>query len=510
MIGLWDPLILPLSTYACTIGVANGYTTFDERPILWKVRDISDARQQLVHTTDSPYDYIGVRSENGPVFMGLNEVGVASGNSVVTTEGGSNTNAAVQHHILRNYNSLDQIRNYWLSEVSGGTCNASGCFPFIDSEGNAVIFEVHRSEWVLEYNSMNTNRQEQGKLGFVVRANEFHQQTDGTDDLSIGGRYASGDFNVSGLVDIDMLSAKTVIQGNDDPNTGFEFVRYGPGRDLASISRSTNQSTMMVHGTAPGEDPALAVMWVILGQSNYGIAIPTWVCVTNIPSWLSSGDMYDRAKSLYTKGDEQATQNSVFPVEAYMFDVVENTLLPHWRAHGAAEVDTMERIEYQMAKDAYSLLDCLDNTQSDNLAPNVDFNAFPDYLTLDFTHTADDTDGSVVAVQWNFGDNQTSFDPSPSHTYTAAGTYLVSCTVTDDDGVSITAWRYYVVPIECDIAGDNKVDLSDFAVLSSNWLKLDCREPLWCDGADLDRSSVVDITDLLLFVRKCLFFDPEN
>ena len=143
IIGLWVSLILPLPAHACTIGVANGYATSDGRPILWKVRDTSDARQQLVHTTDSPYDYIGVRSEGGPVFMGLNEAGVASGNSVVTTEGDSPTNWQVQHYILRNYNNLDQIRDYWLSEVNAGTCNASGCFPFIDSAGNAVIFEVN-------------------------------------------------------------------------------------------------------------------------------------------------------------------------------------------------------------------------------------------------------------------------------------------------------------------------------------------------------------------------------
>src|SRR5262249_11564342 len=45
-----------------------------------------------------------------------------------------------------------------------------------------------------------------------------------------------------------------------------------------------------------------------------------------------------------------------------------------------------------------------------------------------------DADGTVVSYAWTFGDGQTGSGAQPTHSYAAAGTYLVRLTVTDDDG----------------------------------------------------------------------------
>jgi hypothetical protein len=50
-----------------------------------------------------------------------------------------------------------------------------------------------------------------------------------------------------------------------------------------------------------------------------------------------------------------------------------------------------------------------------------------------------DEDGSIVAYDWDFGDGSTGTGATPSHTYTAAGEYTVSLTVTDNDGLVDTA-----------------------------------------------------------------------
>jgi len=439
-------ILIASTSQACTIGVANGVVTVDGRPILWKNSDETlepDVVDYLART-DNTYSYITPHGLNNYIVMGLNETGVATGNTLVSTPA-QLANAKLQVNVLKNYHSIDKIRDYIDSEVNGGgTCNATGCFPFIDAMGNAFVFEVFRNNWFREYDALDPDRVAQGLYGFVVRANEFHNRTDGTDDTSItGGRYESCVYNVLGLIGLDILSVKTIIQGNAGPNSGYELIRYGPGRSLATIARdSWNKSTEIIHGVAPCEDPALATMWVVIGQANYGIAVPTWERVSNVPQCLNNGDMYYRANSLYGKGNEMTVQASVFPAEAHMIDVVTDVLLPHWRSEGVPSAAEMTRIEHRMTNDAYSLLDCLDNVQSNNKAPTIDINAVPNGLGVDFQLTAADSDGTIQNIEWNFGDDQNSTQASPSHTYDQGGTYLVSCTVTDDDGVSISDWMY--------------------------------------------------------------------
>ena len=73
-----------------------------------------------------------------------------------------------------------------------------------------------------------------------------------------------------------------------------------------------------------------------------------------------------------------------------------------------------------------------------NAPPVANFSAAVSGLSVNFSDSSSDADGSIVSRSWNFGDGSTSTATSPSKTYAAAGTYTVTLTVTDDDGASNT------------------------------------------------------------------------
>ena len=77
-----------------------------------------------------------------------------------------------------------------------------------------------------------------------------------------------------------------------------------------------------------------------------------------------------------------------------------------------------------------------DGSGSGNIPPSADFSYTTTDLTVDFTDESSDSDGSVDAWSWDFGDFSTSTEQNPSHTYAASGTYNVSLTVTDNDGAT--------------------------------------------------------------------------
>lgn len=60
-------------------------------------------------------------------------------------------------------------------------------------------------------------------------------------------------------------------------------------------------------------------------------------------------------------------------------------------------------------------------------------------LLVSFTDTSRDPDGNIASRSWNFGDNTTSTSQNPTHTYSAAGTYTVTLTVTDNTGQTNSA-----------------------------------------------------------------------
>ena len=111
-----------------------------------------------------------------------------------------------------------------------------------------------------------------------------------------------------------------------------------------------------------------------------------------------------------------------------------------------------------------------DNTlycfESPNTAPQAGFSYSPQiphsFEIISFTDTSQDTDGTIVNWDWDFGDGTASTTQHPQHYYTNDGNYTVTLTVTDDYGD--TAFKGVVLrvfnlpPLATDDAVDTLMD----------------------------------------------------
>jgi len=385
--------LIAATGYPCTVGTISGQVTTDGRPIVFKVRDITEARQQLVYVYKTPYNYVGVKSEGGQVAMGLSESGMAGGNSLVYN-GFYPPNKTLLDYVLKTFTSLSDARSYLFN-----TREYSGNFPFIDSDGAAILYELYLTKWRANYTATYPTRKDQGLWGWVVRANEFHYNPDDTDNTSIGGRYKIGSDIVGQLYDADNLNIKSILK---------TLIR-------SSVTRYATMSATVTQGVKSYEDPALSTMWTILGNPNYSVAVPVWV--VGVPPELN-GPMYDAAKSL----SSIYVKPYILDFESHIINQVDY-LLNDWRRNGVRD---QQRVEHQIAKDGYSLLRSLKNTV--NYAPDVSFSVSGNQYYLSAPEG--------VSVKWNFGD-YISYQRNP--VYNASG--LVSVTVTQN-GISQTAWKY--------------------------------------------------------------------
>jgi parallel beta-helix repeat protein len=107
-----------------------------------------------------------------------------------------------------------------------------------------------------------------------------------------------------------------------------------------------------------------------------------------------------------------------------------------------------------------------------NVGPTASFSFFSPFLpkindTIRFSDASIDTDGTLVSWRWDFGDEATSSVRNPVHNYSVGGTYKVSLSVVDNDGVSDTATEYLTIYISTSPGEDlQKSPLFDYLIFT--------------------------------------------
>ena len=80
-----------------------------------------------------------------------------------------------------------------------------------------------------------------------------------------------------------------------------------------------------------------------------------------------------------------------------------------------------------------------------NNSPTASITSSCDNLDCDFGAIANDSDGEIASIDWEFGDGGTATGASAAHSYLSSDTYTVSLTVTDDDNASTTVTQSLTV-----------------------------------------------------------------
>ena len=114
----------------------------------------------------------------------------------------------------------------------------------------------------------------------------------------------------------------------------------------------------------------------------------------------------------------------------------------------------------------------IESTPPSNQPPVANFTFSPSSPTVGQTITFDasssyDPDGTITSYQWVFGDGTTASGVTVQHSYSSAGTYTVTLTVTDDDGLQASISKQLSVSAG-ETAPDNVDDTKEQIVSKYN------------------------------------------
>ncbi len=102
-----------------------------------------------------------------------------------------------------------------------------------------------------------------------------------------------------------------------------------------------------------------------------------------------------------------------------------------------------------------------------NQPPVANFTTAITGLSVQFTDSSSDADGTITGWLWNFGDGSSSALQSPSRTYAASGSYTVTLVVTDNNGASNT--RSSIVTVTSGQAGQPCTICESYTGTLSAW-----------------------------------------
>lgn len=113
--------------------------------------------------------------------------------------------------------------------------------------------------------------------------------------------------------------------------------------------------------------------------------------------------------------------------------------------------DNPSYITYNQNNSYYFSIKYLSNNNPPSASASVNLTKGTVPLTVNFSGSGSDQDGTIVSYSWDFGDGASSSEKNPIHTYNESGNYTATLTVTDDKGARDMTYIEILVA-----ANDNK------------------------------------------------------
>lgn len=278
------PVALNFEEEECTIGVATGAATSDGRPMVWKTRDYSSARDNEVkYNASSRFKFISISNagDDTNAWMGVNEHGFAVVNTLAyDLEKGSTGpgNGVFMRDVLGSCLTIQDFEHYLDStNITGRQTRAN--FGVIDSTGAAFIFETSGY-------SYSKSDAANAPDNYLVRTNF---SITGGGNVGIERFKRSSDL-IHNFRQGDSLNLKSILRNqmrdfSDDQSKPVPVpypYSWVPGRPFGyiyanySICRQSSVSATVIQGVLPTEQAGFSTMWTILGQPATSVALPYW------------------------------------------------------------------------------------------------------------------------------------------------------------------------------------------------------------------------------------------
>jgi len=257
----------------CTIGVISPWATDDGCPILFKNRDTVNSSQEVHFIRGERFCFIALSDagDTTDAYAGINEAGFAIANSDVhnlpdTVSASTYLDGDLMFDALSicaNADDFEALLDSTNSLPRGWCAN----YAVIDAEGNARVYEVSYSYYSV-FDATDA--------GFLVRTNFAVSGTD-------TGR--AGQFRYMRARDIlesaEVISERFILQNlvrdiaSEELNPyplpfegSYASLPYGYVPTIHTIDKYYTRAAVVINS---------GVMWTLLGEPIFAVAVPLWV-----------------------------------------------------------------------------------------------------------------------------------------------------------------------------------------------------------------------------------------